>query len=437
MREIGIKTEISIILLIIVSSISYTFSSFYFQKFDYAIYEFLFIAFFIMASYLLLSHTTPYKNSIIIFFTILFFFYDLIWNGNNWSFIDYSKDKYLIRILFLLVVFFLWIKIYNYVLFKKTVIIFFIYLLINQLLNLYQSIKIVENYNYNLTINYNNNCNTYLIVLDEYGSDNEILKEFGYNNKNKIQLLKKHNFIKSKFISTPIVISSLFNNIEYKNCERFKGIYLSLIHNNQIISNLKEKNIKIENFSLFDFKNNKSKISYSRANPYRQNLLLSNSIIPTLYNKLTAVSSINEYKAIHIDKVHQLTLNHINNISNKSFFVYSHYFLPHPPLIYDSLGNIVKEINQMNNSDYINNVKYANKIIGEIVSNFEKSNKKTNSKLIIFGDHKFRGLIFDKYYNSLKKDNFVQFLYYTPSNYKLDSNKEYSLNEAVYEILKH
>lgn len=436
MREIGIKTEISIILLIIVSSISYTFSSFYFQKFDYAIYEFLFIAFFIMASYLLLSHTTPYKNSIIIFFTILFFFYDLIWNGNNWSFIDYSKDKYLIRILFLLVVFFLWIKIYNYVLFKKTVIIFFLYLFISQLLNLYQSINIVEYYNNNLSINYNKNINTYLIILDEYGSDYEIFNEFGYRNNNNTQILNKHNTIKSKFISTPIVISSLFNNIDYKKSERFKGVYLSLIYNNKFLSKLGKENIKIENFSLFDFKNNKSKIRYTKANPYRQNLLLSNSIIPTLYNKFMSISSINEYKAIHIEEVHQLTLNHINK-NNKPFFVYSHYFLPHPPLIYDSLGNTIKDISQMKNSDYINNVKYANKIIREIVSTFEKSNKKLNTRLIIFGDHKFRGINFDKNYNSLKKDNFVQFLYYTPSNFKLDSTKEYSLNNAIYEILKN
>jgi len=69
--------------------------------------------------------------------------------------------------------------------------------------------------------------------------------------------------------------------------------------------------------------------------------------------------------------------------------------LPHAPFIFDSSGSIkpLTEIQRLKSEDhpkaFIEQVKYANTIIKDLVLHIKQKNKK-NTILIIAGDHGFR-----------------------------------------------
>lgn len=104
----------------------------------------------------------------------------------------------------------------------------------------------------------------------------------------------------------------------------------------------------------------------------------------------------------------------------KPQFVYAHYQLPHDPYIYDSLGNLkpvektitYKEEEQP--AAFIEQVKFANKIIQQLVTHIRQTNK-PNTVIIIEGDHGFRNIYGKKGY--MIYDNFSAF-YFPDRNYK-------------------
>lgn len=104
----------------------------------------------------------------------------------------------------------------------------------------------------------------------------------------------------------------------------------------------------------------------------------------------------------------------------KPQFVYAHYQLPHDPYIYDSLGNLkpaektitYKEEEQP--AAFIEQVKFANKIIQQLVTHIKQTNK-PNTVIIIEGDHGFRNIYGKKGY--MIYDNFSAF-YFPDRNYK-------------------
>lgn len=81
----------------------------------------------------------------------------------------------------------------------------------------------------------------------------------------------------------------------------------------------------------------------------------------------------------------------------KPRFVFAHFQLPHDPYIYDSNGirKPVKETIQLNEEDqpkaFIEQVKYANRLINDLVTFIKATNKK-NTVILIEGDHGFRNI---------------------------------------------
>ena len=104
----------------------------------------------------------------------------------------------------------------------------------------------------------------------------------------------------------------------------------------------------------------------------------------------------------------------------KPQFIYAHYQLPHDPYIYDSTGNLkpaektVAYREEEQPAAFIQQVKFANKTIQQLVTHIKKTNR-PNTVIIIEGDHGFRNLYGQKGY--MIYDNFSSF-YFPDKNYQ-------------------
>jgi phosphoglycerol transferase MdoB-like AlkP superfamily enzyme len=104
---------------------------------------------------------------------------------------------------------------------------------------------------------------------------------------------------------------------------------------------------------------------------------------------------------------------------SKPQFVYAHYLLPHDPYIYDSTGNLKPVENTVIYAEekqpaaFIEQVKFANKIILQLVTHIKKTNK-PNTVIIIEGDHGFRNIEGKK--GIMIYDSFSSF-YFPNNNY--------------------
>jgi hypothetical protein len=127
----------------------------------------------------------------------------------------------------------------------------------------------------------------------------------------------------------------------------------------------------------------------------------------------------------------------------KPHFIYAHFQLPHEPYIYDSTGHLkpAKKTVGYNEHEkaeaFMEQVKYANKTIYELVTHIRKFNKK-NTIIYITGDHGYRNIngtrpymIFDNYSAYYFPDNKYENLYngISPVNsFRVILNKHFQTN---------
>ncbi len=95
-----------------------------------------------------------------------------------------------------------------------------------------------------------------------------------------------------------------------------------------------------------------------------------------------------------VEKIKQTTDSLVNR---KPHFVYGHFMVPHKPWLFDSQEKFISPEEILTATDYntyINQVKFANKLIIEIVS-YIKNHNKPNTVIIIEGDHGFQFFRYD------------------------------------------
>jgi hypothetical protein len=440
------KFDFSVFLTIALILISSALDS-YSKSFFYSITEFkheFYILFIHFLIFLIISFSLKCRKEIQYYSFIFLMFWDFFWLRmfQNEYTLDFSNVylKFIIVFGIYILPIYILIKYKFYDFFYKAILVVLISICITSLISIFK-VKHNSNEIRNKKIEYNQKINTYFLIFDEYGSDEQIKKEFEYENDLKYKIDSyciQHQKIKSEYPATIKVLSSFFTNSKIKNTNESFSYYLSLIYNNKFTQSLLNNEIDVQNSSIFDFKyvSNLSKNSLDIS--FRRSVLISNIFSVWILNKFNNGQIYSNIKNKFIENPKTLLLNHIDDTTKNNFFYYSHFIIPHEPYVFDSIGNIRND-QIVSNNGYIQNVKYANKIILEILNTFKKSSKKSNTRILIFGDHKFRGGKNKKrvYNDEFNRTNYVQFLYYTPSYYKLDSNIEYSLNEAIYEILKH
>ncbi len=124
-------------------------------------------------------------------------------------------------------------------------------------------------------------------------------------------------------------------------------------------------------------------------------------------------------------------------------FVYAHFVLPHEPYIFDSTGKRKPALQTVEFKEedqpkaFVEQVKYANKVIHELITHIKTTNKK-NTVIIVEGDHGYRNIygkrgymIFDNLNAIYFPDEDYQLLYPSVSpvnSFRVVLNKFFSAN---------
>ncbi|MBP6687683.1 MAG: sulfatase-like hydrolase/transferase [Lacibacter sp.] len=281
----------------------------------------------------------------------------------------------------------------------------------------------------------------YFLVFDALPSTAAMQEAWGFNNRQLDSFLHKEKFYvaansKSNYNLTVLSVSSTLN-MDYtppvdlyqdETKMYFKGS-ASLL-DNSLIRYLNETGYDIKQYQPVSFVN---KDWGGRL--FFPDMLYMNYFYQTLpgrvyrdlswnfsqvKTKLTKKQDFSDYQKQnkrHRDDLLHTTLLVKNSCSinkPKPQFVYAHYQLPHDPYIYDSTGNLkpaaktVSYTEEEQPAAFIEQVKFANKIIQQLVTHIRQKNK-PNTIIIIEGDHGFRNIYGKRGY--MIYDNFSSFYF--------------------------
>lgn len=240
------------------------------------------------------------------------------------------------------------------------------------------------------TCNYHNNKPIILIVLDEYNSpdglraycrDTNLYSFSQYLSDNGWEI--KNDFF-SHEIYTVYSISSLFNfnlsaSNNYKN--EAEVIAKNMLVKSRLIDSLSSKNIIVKNFSFFqigNYRELKESMYYKFSNNFF-GLFFDNTLLPLLTE-----NHINKASSHYNSSVFTYLISFLNSNKTNKVFTYAHIYMPHWPIAY----NNEIFLSQYDISSYYSYWKFTNM---KIQSLLESTNYKNKYRIIITGDHGYRG----------------------------------------------
>jgi hypothetical protein len=267
----------------------------------------------------------------------------------------------------------------------------------------------------------------YFLIFDELTNSLALQQLWNFNNTNSDNWLKAEGFYvvdsgKANYDFTPYSVSSILNMSYIEKQKAVNGTNplfmlqgIRSISSNQVFDICKKEGYQFHFFAPFNnsinqFRGVREFDDFPYIQMYGSTLFyrLQDDILwnyPSV-NKLFSKSpeeeeqrpSYGNYRRRARDVVS--TINNIkgtvNGDSNRApQFVYGHLMITHEPHLFDSSGNpksddhILRGKEQFNS--YVDQVKYANKVIKELVATIKTNNKK-NTIIIIAGDHGFRHL---------------------------------------------
>jgi hypothetical protein len=287
----------------------------------------------------------------------------------------------------------------------------------------------------------------YFLVFDALPSTAAMQQVWGFNNSPLDSFLQKENFYvaansKSNYNLTVLSVSTTLNmdytppvDLYQDETKMYFKASASLL-DNSLIRYLNETGYDIKQYQPISFVNKDWE-----GGLFFPDMLYMNYFYQTLpgrvyrdlgwnfsqlKTKLTKKQDFSNYEkrnTNHRNDLLQTTLLIKNSCAMnkpKPQFVYAHYQLPHDPYIFDSTGNLkpaektiaYKEEEQP--AAFIQQVKFANKTIQQLVALIKKTNR-TNTVIIIEGDHGFRNIYGTKGY--MIYDNFSSF-YFPDKDYQ-------------------
>jgi hypothetical protein len=339
--------------------------------------------------------------------SILFFFYFsyivLFFSSINGFILNVNfKIRYIIPTVFGIVIFLIYInrsrlKMFNYVL-----NIFFIAITFIKIFNtLYlesintKNIKIENIKGHPISIIQTREKPVILIIIDEYASPIELIKNYKDSNiLNYQKFLLKDNWIVKNYMfssdtSTINSLASLFNfNLQTSDQNLSIPFSREKLKKSSLYDSLEKKEIKFFNYGIFDIGKSKamSKVYFIEneiKNKSFINYFFSNTLITLLFN--------NTFESMHVkhnQSVIEFKFESLKEDKNKSFY-YFHLLMPHGPFVYHGKNHSYKNLAYKDRlKNYFEYWKFCNKILAPILSKLTNENK---YKIILTGDHGFRG----------------------------------------------
>ncbi|HMH33948.1 MAG TPA: sulfatase-like hydrolase/transferase [Puia sp.] len=259
----------------------------------------------------------------------------------------------------------------------------------------------------------------YLLLMDEYCGTKTLKNYFNYDNGWFISFLKEKGFYvasnaRSNYSSTPLSVASTFdmNYIGWmKGRKKLEiGDYsraANTITNSATIKFLQACGYQIKNYSIFDILGQPAKLDL-HVLPVKLRLITSKTLLSRMERDLlwnvtsTAARRFSwlakkfqdQYKAGN-QEILSLTHREIHPSQDQPRFIYSHFFMPHFPCVFDSLGKEnLFDINASASSidrAYLQYHVYASKIAKELILDIQAGSR--NKAVIIFmSDHGYRSM---------------------------------------------
>jgi hypothetical protein len=259
----------------------------------------------------------------------------------------------------------------------------------------------------------------YFIVFDAYTNNATLKTVWNYDNSQVTDWLTGNGFhisqnTHSNYNFTGFSVSSTFN---MNFIDPDKGGDETVVRNvlqankslsdNETFSILQKENYKIRFLAPFsNIIEDNGMIGFfdflSEGQITRQTFpgcLHNSEIFLTLKNKFHFKTKKEEYYSPFKEKYNDIrtTVEKIKQtadslVNRKPHFVYGHFMVPHKPWLFDSHDEFIspeEALNVTNYSSYKNQIKFANKLMIELVS-YIKNHNKPNTIIIIEGDHGFQ-----------------------------------------------
>ncbi len=281
----------------------------------------------------------------------------------------------------------------------------------------------------------------YFLVFDAMPSTIAMKTNWNYDNSSLDSFLLNENFYisrdsKSNYNLTVLSVSSTLNMDYTPPVDLFQEetkMYFKA--SSSIIDNSLTRILKKEGYSVSQFQSISFNNTDWKGNLFFKNMLYMHYFYKTLpgriYRDLGWNISKFKFKAVHnfinsryskrnneAEKDLHTTVDLVKNSCSLKKripqFIYAHFQLPHDPYIFDSAGRLkpVEQTIQLTETEqpkaFIEQVKFANNLINELVSHIKTRNKK-NTVIILEGDHGYRNIYGEKGYMIFDNLNSIYF----------------------------
>jgi hypothetical protein len=265
--------------------------------------------------------------------------------------------------------------------------------------------------------------NIYLLLFDEYQGNEGLKNLFGYENSSLLSFLEEKQFRvitrpRSNYNYTYFSVPSMFAmSYLYYTDEKYDLDYRRVIKairtlddGNQFASFLANSGYDVRNYSLFDFGGIRTPYDFDGLDEDAYSVLFARTLPGWIKTDLLHTVPYNSVHRLARDLYFQFydynrsVLKDTKGVGGRAVagpvFVYSHFLLPHLPVVTDSAGhmrNIGEAADELHHNSpdlkqsYLAYTKYANKICREIVEDVIE--RDAGAVIIMVSDHGLRRLL--------------------------------------------
>lgn len=290
----------------------------------------------------------------------------------------------------------------------------------------------------------------YLLLVDGYTSVKSLKKYYNFDDKPFINSLKEKGFYfannaKSNYPYTVQTLSSALNLNYHKSSQKnISDYFFSLINSNKFVETLEENQYSIQNYSIFNFTNQKS--------PYHVKIWDNKKTLLSFYFSKSVIIDFlqpeeegeNLPRELNMFKSLDSSVIYLKKDIPK--FIYAHSLLPHAPFYLNDKGVFDKGVNERNPgmagmlrlldedstnntfgseekdklmaNDYINHIKFTNiKCLSSINTILKNQHRPTI--IILMSDHGSRMLTEEFPQKEAIDERYTNFctIYYSDRNY--------------------
>jgi hypothetical protein len=258
----------------------------------------------------------------------------------------------------------------------------------------------------------------YFLLFDEYAGSAALKQFWHFDNSGFDSALASRGFLinresQSNYNFTPFSMASILNMSYLKGIKDVNACTVedysmcsNLILNNAVTAYLRNKGYSFSNYSIFDIKGAPSRV-YQSFLPLKTRLITEQTLLNRMkkdlgYMLLTGPLQLKwlvkkqHYESLRNNNYFfEKTMEEAGQKNDKPRFIYTHFYMPHPPFYFDSSGKereiktVLEEMKTSPAGSYLQYLTYTNKKIIQLVDTLLQRSVHP-PVIILMGDHGFR-----------------------------------------------